>query len=317
MSGFDTNHNKSSMWGLVAVLALVGLLAEWLWFNLVRRTAPGPWGLPVVGSLIDFLRNQNRLVQSFDHLGRAYGLVVCYRVLGLGTIVQTNDSADVAHILNTAFDKYPKPQLLADTFGTLFGEGIFAQNGQPWIEQRKAGSQGFKLRSIKRSVEIFGGETLKALQLLEEHDGEEVDVMKLLASLTLSGFTSLALSEDNFSEVRLNDDSPFALHFNRAVKNAAHRFQNPLWKLGPTVWRGERELQESMAFIDAEIFKVVAKARQRTGAEPEDMISAFLHYIPHASDRYLRDILFNFILVSVICCSCFAALIRHHTKGRS
>ncbi len=295
-----TQKTKKSenMW-LAAIVALVvaALLAEWLYFNLVHKTAPGPWGWPLVGSLPAFVRGQGQLVSVFARFGRENPMVFVYRMIGIGTIVQTNNADDVIHLLHGNFDNYPKPQLLSDIMGDLFGkDGIFVANGAAWTEQRKAGSKGFKLRSIRQSVEVFAAETHKAVQVLEGCDGQAVDVMKLVASLTLSAFTTLALSEENFSDVRLNDDSPFAFHFNRVVRRTANRFQNPFWKLGPAVWRGERELRESLAYIDERIFAVVAKARRRTGEEPEDMISSFLEYIPAASDRYLRDILMNFIL---------------------
>jgi cytochrome P450 len=285
------------MWLFLVVLVILALLAEWLHFNLVHKTAPGPWGWPIIGSLPVFALGQGRLVEVFARYGRENPLTFAYRIFGIGNIIQTNNAEDVIHMLHGNFDNYPKPQLLAEMMGDLFGkDGIFVANGAAWTEQRKAGSKGFKLKSIRQSVEIFGEETHKAVRVLEGCEGQAVDVMKLMASLTLSAFTTLALSEENFSEVRLNDDSPFAFHFNRAVRCTSNRFQNPFWKLGPRVWRGERELRESLVYLDQRIYAVVAKARSRTGEEPEDMLSSFMEYIPNATDSYLRDILLNFII---------------------
>ncbi len=76
---------------LGVLLLVIYLLFDWLWFNLVTRgNVPGPWGLPLLGVLLDFLRvaRAGEFPRMLDDLRKAYGPVMLYRILGLGPIVQ-------------------------------------------------------------------------------------------------------------------------------------------------------------------------------------------------------------------------------------
>ena len=284
---------------LLILLAIALCLGEWLYFNLVVRTVPGPWGWPLIGCLPHVMKHvrAKNATRFFEDLKCHYGATIYYKILGIGPILQINRPEDVTHVLASNFANYPKPNLMVELMGSLFGRGIFVTNGHEWVEQRKAGSRAFRVHDVRHSVEIFGAQTMKMVSLLHDQNGCQVDVAPLCASVTLSSFTKLALSDDSFSTVTLTP-TDFAIHFDRAVQMTSNRFQNPFWKLGPRFIQDEFDLAESIAFIDKSIFQVVRKGRARMNQEEteQDMLMHFLKSIPNATDQYLRDVLFNFIL---------------------
>lgn len=285
-------------WIIVGVALLVLLaVVEWLHFNLVvRKGVPGPWGWPVLGCLPSVLVYSYRenLTCFFERL-MDHGPVVMYRVLGIGTIIQSSRPEDLAHVLADKFDNYEKPPLFPVMMDS-FGRGIFVTNGPEWVEQRKVGSRSFRVHDIRRSVEILMEETGDMCKVLEEKSGADVNIMTLCASVTLSAFTRLALNDQLVTVSE--EETPFAFHFNRVLKQTSARFQNPLYWLGPRIFRSERELAESTAYIDGVIFDVVRRGRERLSESDTEnnLVAHFLQALPDASDRYIRDILFNFIL---------------------
>ena len=63
--------------------------------------------------------------------------------------VQTIDPKNIEFFLGTNFQYFEKGSFVKDILGTLFGEGIFAADGQQWKQQRKIASHAFSQTSLR------------------------------------------------------------------------------------------------------------------------------------------------------------------------
>ncbi|KAI4963740.1 hypothetical protein ZWY2020_010584 [Hordeum vulgare] len=70
----------------------------------------------------------------------------------VGTVfhqIYTSDTAVVEHILRTNFPNYGKGASNYDKMSDLFGDGIFAVDGDKWKQQRKIASYDFSTRALR------------------------------------------------------------------------------------------------------------------------------------------------------------------------
>ncbi|GAB4844392.1 hypothetical protein Ancab_037756 [Ancistrocladus abbreviatus] len=81
----------------------------------------------------------------------------------------TADVRNVEHILKSSFDKYSKGKYNRDIVSDLFGEGIFAVNGEKWRQQRKLASFEFSTRVLRDfSCSVFRRSAVKLAGLVSE-----------------------------------------------------------------------------------------------------------------------------------------------------
>ena len=80
-------------------------------------------------------------------------------------IYNPKDVRNVEHILKTKFDKYAKGKYNGDILRDLFGEGIFAVDGDRWKQQRKLSSFEFSTRVLRDfSCVVFRGSAAKLVR---------------------------------------------------------------------------------------------------------------------------------------------------------
>src|SRR5687767_11026260 len=96
------------------------------------RTAPGPRGHFLLGSLPDFQRDN---VQTFMDAWHRYGDVVRFRGRGPMFLVVRPD--DVRHVLQEHHPKYPRPPWVDDKLKGVVGDGLVANEGALWRRQRR------------------------------------------------------------------------------------------------------------------------------------------------------------------------------------
>ena len=91
----------------------------------------------------------------------------------------TADPRNVEHILKTNFDKYSKGKYNQDIVTDLFGEGIFAVDGDKWRQQRKLASFEFSTRVLRDfSCSVFRRNAAKLVRVISEfsHQGQVFDM---------------------------------------------------------------------------------------------------------------------------------------------
>lgn len=96
----------------------------------------------------------------------------------------TIDIRNIEHVLKTKFDKYSKGKYNQDIVNELFGEGIFAVDGDKWRQQRKVASYEFSTRVLRDfSCSVFRRNAAKLVRVISEfsHQG-------LVFDMQVSGF---------------------------------------------------------------------------------------------------------------------------------
>lgn len=278
---------------VLLALALAAVL-HWLHYNLTK-TIPGPWGVPVLFNLLSLiLHNEIRRdqFQWWNSLRQRYGRTFMVRVPGLGLYVISSHPDDVEYVLATRFENFDKAHWLGVILKELFGRGIFSVNGADWVLQRKAAANAFRVRDIKHSLDVFSRVADQTLAVLDGCVGKEIDVMTLMASVSLKGFTESAYSF-NSGEVSFVK-SEFAFHFDRFLAAFNTRTANPLYKWTPWA-RHERVIRESGAFLNSIATSVIAEARKRDASHKVDMLTPFLEN-PDLDDTYMRDVFISFLV---------------------
>ncbi|KAL2525664.1 Cytochrome [Abeliophyllum distichum] len=102
---------------------------------------------PVVGIVFDQLFYFNRL---YDYQTEKAKKHHTFRILApYQSDIYTTDMRNIEHILKTKFWKYSEGEDNQESFCDLFGNGIFAVDGEKWKHQRKLASFEFSTRVLR------------------------------------------------------------------------------------------------------------------------------------------------------------------------
>jgi hypothetical protein len=114
----------------------------------------------------------------------------------------TIDVRNIEHVLKTNFDKYSRGKYSQDIMIDLFGEGIFAVDGDKWKQQRKVASYEFSTRVLRDfSCSVFRKNAAKLVRVISEfyHEGLPFDmqvsniIIYFLKLLLLSSYAGAQL----------------------------------------------------------------------------------------------------------------------------
>lgn len=118
------------------------------------KSIRNPKYAPVVGTVFHQLLYFNRI---YDYQTEVAEKTPTFRLLAPEeSEIYTTDSRNVEHILRTNFGKYSKGKRNQEIIMDLFGEGIFAVDGEKWRQQRKLASFEFSARVLRDfSCKVF------------------------------------------------------------------------------------------------------------------------------------------------------------------
>ncbi|KAG5142185.1 hypothetical protein JHK82_017880 [Glycine max] len=174
----------------------------------------------------------------------------------------TADPRNVEHILKTNFGKYSKGKYNQDIVTDLFGEGIFAVDGDKWRQQRKLASFEFSTRVLRDfSCSVFRRNAAKLVRVISEflHQGHtnEMHFGLHIQSWVWNRIELLGWIEQRGSEFMKAFDESNALIY--------WRYVDPFWRL--------KRMSKRTRFL------IESKKDQKT-----------------MTDQYLRDIILNFMI---------------------
>lgn len=143
---------------------------------------------PVKGTVFSQLFHFNKLHDYHFEMAKTHHT---FRLLAPDqSELYTVDARNVEHILKTKFDEYSKGKYNQDIISDLFGEGIFAVDGDKWRQQRKLASYEFSTRVLRDfSCSVFRSNAAKLVRVMAEysHEGQVFDMQ-------VSGFIFLESS---------------------------------------------------------------------------------------------------------------------------
>lgn len=140
---------------------------------------PGPKGMPVLGHLVDFGRDQ---LGFMSRTARDYGDIVTLNFAGWPTLLLSELDA-IAQVLVKDHKSYSKNRLVWRHVTALFGNGLLTSNGTLWQRQRRLASPPFagqQLLGYDKDIVVATATVLNGW-----HDGQVLDVHPEMMGLTL------------------------------------------------------------------------------------------------------------------------------------
>ncbi|KAK7260289.1 hypothetical protein RIF29_26218 [Crotalaria pallida] len=222
----------------------------------------------------------------------------------------TVDTRNVEHILKTKFDKYTKGKYNQDIINDLFGEGIFAVDGDRWRQQRKLASYEFSTRVLRDfSCSVFRTNTAKLVRVMTDysHKGQVFDMQDLLMRCTLDSIFKVGFgTELNCLEGSSKKGSEFLKAFDESNALIFWRYVDPFWRVKRFLnIGGEAKLKKNVKLIDEFVHGVIKTKKTQLenhhdSNDKEDILSRFLMESKKdpttMTDQYLRDIILNFMI---------------------
>jgi cytochrome P450 len=132
---------------------------------------------PVKGTVFNQLFYFNKLHDYHAQMAKTHST---FRFLAPNhSELYTIDVRNIEHVLKNNFDKYSKGKYNQDIITDLFGEGIFAVDGDKWKQQRKVASYEFSTRVLRDfSCSVFRKHAAKLVKVISQfsHEGIAFDM---------------------------------------------------------------------------------------------------------------------------------------------
>ncbi|KAK6275648.1 hypothetical protein POUND7_005357 [Theobroma cacao] len=224
--------------------------------------------------------------------------------------IYTADPVNIEHILKTNFPNYgrgARAVILRD----LFGDGIFAVDGEKWRHQRKLASHEFSTKVLREySTAVFQDNAAKLVSKVSIMGAARhaMDLQDMFMKSTLDSIFKVGFGVELNA---LSGSDEFGNQFTKAFDDSNvivyWRFVDPFWKVKRLLNIGlEAALKRNVKIIDDFIFELVRCKREQMKNEKlvqrdrEDILSRFLMESEkdpeNMTDQYLRDIILNFMI---------------------
>ncbi|MFC7096236.1 cytochrome P450 [Halobaculum marinum] len=241
------------------------------------EAAPGPDGLPVLGSYLD---NSRSFFDFRDRVAAEHGGVARYTVLGQDIFLVTDPDA-IQQVLVTENETFVKGELFQQQLRPVLGNGLLNSEGEFWRRQRHLIQPAFTPDRIAGYADMMVETTDRAVDRWD--DGEVRNVHRDMMELTLEIVARALMGVD------IRDRTPAiggALDTVMEV-SAGASLQDLLPEWVPTP-RRER-LHEAVASLDLIVDELVDEKRRalREGeVDPEsDVVSALLTAVDEEGEQ--------------------------------
>jgi cytochrome P450 len=275
---------------------------------LFKRKWSGDLCPPVVATMVGHMINFKRIHDfHFDHHRRYKTYRIAYPTF---SDVYTTDPANVEHILRFNFANYVKGKFQHDILEDLLGDGIFSVDGEQWRQQRKLASFELSTKVLRElSSVVFQENAVKLSKVLLEAYGtkQTVEMQGLLLKSTMDTICKLGFGVEinSLSNTNSGAEASFAKAFDTATAMLLWRYVDVSWKLKRYFNIGaEVTMKESIKTVDDFVYKVIQKRKREISVQnnyvKSDILSRFIalseKHPESYSDKYLRDIILNFMI---------------------
>jgi cytochrome P450 len=282
---------------------------------------------PILGNIVDFIRNRGRFFDWYTDMLRAApsSTIEAWGPFGASHAVTTADPAGVDHLLRVSFANYNRGAQFRAAQSDLIGDGIFGADGRLWSLQRKLASYAFSSRSLRRFTQdvlaVHLGRRLLPLLDAAAGSGEAVDLQEALRRFSFDNICHVAFGVESSTFLEWGEPRHQALFkaFDTAVEISFMRTltpSTPVRKLTKLLNIGKsRQLREAIGVIDDHATSVIeakeASRRNNQGEGNPDLLSRFMAAMdeedgggelasmfptPEAKRRLLRDVIVSFVL---------------------
>jgi cytochrome P450 len=227
---------------------------------------PGPRGVPLLGNLLQI--ETSRMHRQLERWCAEFGPTYRLRLGKRRAIVFTDHEA-VAAILRDRPDGFRRTTRL-DQIWTEMGlqRGVFGASGDEWRRQRRMVMAAFDPAHVKAYFPSLQGvaASLAARWERAAQAGTPIDLQEDLMRFTVDTIAGLAFGTR--VDTLEADDDVIQRHLNRLFPALFRRVFAPVptWRVVRS--RADRELEHSVAEVNAAVERFVAEARARLAADP-------------------------------------------------
>lgn len=260
---------------------------------------PGPPEYPIVSNAIQVQMWLPTLLDALMHCSHEFEWKTwTFKVPLMPRFVIITDPRCVESVLKLKFDNYVKGPIFHNILVDLLGDGIFNSDGKHWLEQRKTASHMFSTRMLSNvMLPVFSKHADVVCDMLDgcAKAGTELDMQDVYFRYTLDSIAEIGFGTTIGS---LEDpEHPFARAFDGAQWHAEKRFFFPLWPVVEPFTTGGWQYRRSIKVLNDYCYDLIRERRAsgsfKTG---EDVLSRFMRLPGHDDDRYLRDVVLNFLI---------------------
>ncbi|KAH7692451.1 Abieta-7,13-dien-18-ol hydroxylase protein [Dioscorea alata] len=291
-----------AMFCIYVVLPILSLLIFYLKESMNKSGGP-----PIAGTIFHQLIHFDTLLDFHLNMLHKHGT---YRLIKPSYIeLHTTDPTIVEHVLKTRFSSYSKGQYNYEIVSDLFGDGIFAVDGEKWRHQRKLASFEFSTKVLREfSSVVFRSNAVKFCKTISDaaSSGKLIEMQDLLMKSTLDSIFKVGFGVELDTLSGCNEQGTlFSRAFDDSNHIVFHRYSDLFWKVKRYLNIGiEARLKKNLKVIDGFVFQLIHEKRElmKSGLErdKEDILSRFIlesERDPETmTDKYLRDIILNFLI---------------------
>lgn len=234
-----------------------------------KKRTPGPRTLSPLGSAPALARDTEGFALK---MWQRYGDIVRIRFLAWpGYLLYHPDY--VKYVMHDHHRNYNKQSPLLDSFRPFFGNGLFTNNGESWLHQRRLMQPAFHHKRLEHFGTVMTDATLTMLQRWQDAGSQPLDIPLEMTRLTLrvAGLTLFDLD--------LSNDLDLVGHaFTTILPQLTKYFFvpfPPLWVPTP----GNRRVQAGLETLNQVVYDIISQRRKHLtdpGMETGDLLSMLL-----------------------------------------
>ncbi|WOL05720.1 Cytochrome P450 [Canna indica] len=295
----------------LAAAGVLALLAIFTFAVLIRISSRRRYKFPpVAGTVFHQLYYFRRIYDYQTEISQKHKT---FRLLSPDSCqhIYTTDPAILEYVLKTNFLNYGKGWYNYEILKDMFGDGIFAVDGDKWRHQRKLASFGFSTKALRDfSGVIFKSNAAKLAHVFSSYatSNEKFDIQDLFMKSTMDSIFRIGFGvELNCLDGSGRHGIEFAEAFDAGNELIVIRYLNPFWKIVRYLNIGsEATLKMKIKLVDKYLYELISIRIQQLSSignkssNKEDILSKFIEESIKDPERmtlqYLRDIVLNFVI---------------------
>ncbi|MEZ0167468.1 cytochrome P450 [Microvirga sp. TS319] len=252
------------------------------------RKAPGPKGLPLLGSLPDLGRD---VLGFFTQCARQYGDVVSFRLAAWPALLLNHPDL-VEFVLVKNHQNFVKHRFFWRHVGAIFGQGLLTSEGKFWHQQRRLAAPAFAASRMNRYGDTMVQYTERMLgqwqsgQVLDVHQ----DAMALTLQIAAKTLFDAEMNQDVARVSRATDD---------VMEQISIRFRRPFWFPDAIPLPGNLRYRRGVQRLDQLVARIIAD-RQNRSEDRGDLLSQLMLARDEAGqpmgERQIRDEVITMLL---------------------
>jgi len=251
-----------------------------------RTIPPGPRTLSPLGSMRDLMLDGTKFVCD---VANTYGDVVKYRVAYM-TMYQVNHPDGIHRILQENNRNYSKGEVMQRLLGPIVGKGLFTNEGESWLHQRRLMQPTFHRQHIAAFGEMMARATLDMCERWDQAAlaGSPLDMMTEMSRLT-----SQIATEALFGTRVTVEANAIGRAIVELLEQVSFRFDVPFYPPLSIPTPRNRRYLAALRTLDEAVYGIINTRRSRP-SEGGDLLSLLMEARDQdtgesMSDKQLRD----------------------------